>query len=37
MTENAILLKTLTPEAKAALGGTYYRIVRFPLRVGRGS
>jgi len=37
MTENTILLKALTPEAKAALGGIYYKIVQFPFRVGRES
>ena len=37
MTEDKILLKALTPEAKAALGGIYYKIARFPFRVGRES
>lgn len=30
-------LKALTPEAKAALGGTYLKIPHFPFRVGRES
>ena len=37
MAENTVLLKALTPEAKAALGGIYYRIAKFPFRVGRES
>jgi pSer/pThr/pTyr-binding forkhead associated (FHA) protein len=35
--EIAVLLKALTPEARTALGGIYYKIARFPFRVGRES
>jgi hypothetical protein len=37
MAEHAVLLKALTPEAKAALGGNYCRITQFPFKVGRES
>jgi len=37
MAEKTVLLKALTPEAKAALGDNYYRIAKFPFRVGRES
>jgi pSer/pThr/pTyr-binding forkhead associated (FHA) protein len=37
MAGHAVLLKALTPEAKAALGGNYYGISQFPFRVGRES
>ncbi len=35
MAELLAFLKALTPEAKASLGGPYYKIARFPFRVGR--
>jgi pSer/pThr/pTyr-binding forkhead associated (FHA) protein len=37
MSGTSVMLKALTPEAKEALGGTYYKIARFPFRVGRES
>jgi hypothetical protein len=35
--DRSVLLKALTPEAKAALGGVYLKITSFPFRVGRES
>ena len=32
---DSVYLKALTPEARSAIGGPYYQIVRFPFRVGR--
>lgn len=37
MAETSALLKALTPEAKAALGGRFYKIPHFPFKVGRES
>jgi len=37
MPESMILLKALTPEARAALGGNFCQITKFPFRVGRES
>ncbi len=37
MPELIAFLKALTPEAKASLGGSLYRIPRFPFKVGRES
>jgi pSer/pThr/pTyr-binding forkhead associated (FHA) protein len=37
LTELLVFLKALTPEAKESLGGSYYKITRFPFRVGRES
>jgi hypothetical protein len=37
MAESIVLLKALTPEARAALGGNFCQITRFPFRVGRES
>jgi len=37
MTETAAFLKAMTPEAKACLGTSLFKIPRFPFRVGRES
>lgn len=37
MKEYVACLKSLTPEAKAAIGGTFYPMPKFPFRVGRES
>ena len=37
MAELQAFLKALTPEAAVSLGSAYYRISRFPFRVGRES
>jgi len=37
MSEPVAYLKALTPEGKAALGGSLLEIPRFPFRVGRES
>jgi hypothetical protein len=37
VSEPSVFLKALTPEAKASLGGTFYKITHFPFRVGRES
>lgn len=37
MAHTSVILKALTPEAKAALGGDRLEITRFPFKVGRES